>query len=476
MNRKTKTYILIYVLIYSTVSIIILSGALVWSYSFYLSINRQIKAKKAFSIAESGTEIYRWYLNHFREDYQGISGEYNFKNRLEETIGKYKLEVTPPLSGSTIVKIKSTGNLLNDNIEKIIEITLGIPSLAKYSVVSNSNIRFGEGTVVYGEIHSNGGIRFDGVANNLISSALETYDDPDHDGPNEWAVHTHRSPIDPLPPTEWNNRPEVFKAGRRRGVPQIDFIGISYNLAELKNLASTTGVYVGFSGNNRWGYEIIFKENGTFDLYRVNSVFSHSNCSFYDIGRVGYTNVNERYFRNTWSITNKTFISNYNIPTSGIIFVEDNVWVSGKIKDKRIIVASAKFPDNPNERTNIIINNDLSYTHYDGKDVIGLIAQRNIYVGLKSEDDLRIDAALIAQNGRVGRIHYTSGCGPEYIRATITVYGMIGSNIRYGFAWTDGTGYRNRILIYDYNLLYGPPPRFPLASEFYEILKFREIK
>jgi hypothetical protein len=475
MNKKLKANVLIYVLVYSLISLIILSGALIWSYSFYLVLNNQIKSKKAFSIAESGTEIYRWYLNHFRENYQGLQGEYNFANRLGEIIGKYKLEITPPAPGSTIVKVKSTGNLLNENIEKIIEITLGIPSLAKYSVVLNSDVRFGQGTVVYGEIHSNGGIRFDGIANNLVSSALITYDDPDHSGPNEWAVHTHIDPIDPLPPTEWNNRPDIFKAGRRRGVPRIDFIGISSNLADLKNLASTSGVYIPFSGSNKWGYEIIFNENGTFSLYSVNKVFSNTNCYFYDPG-LSSTNINERYFRNTWSITDKTFIATYNIPQSGIIFVEDNVWVSGKIKDKRIIVASAKFPDNPNERTNIIINNDLTYTNYDGKDVIGLIAQRNIYVGLKSENDLRIDAALIAQNGRVGRLHYSSGCGQEYIRATITVYGMIGSNLRYGFAWTDGTGYRDRILIYDYNLLYGPPPRFPLASEFYEILKFKEIK
>ncbi len=164
MNKKLKANVLIYVLVYSLISLIILSGALIWSYSFYLVLNNQIKSKKAFSIAESGTEIYRWYLNHFRENYQGLQGEYNFANRLGETIGKYKLEITSPAPGSTIVKVKSTGNLLNENIEKIIEITLGIPSLAKYSVVLNSDVRFGQGTVVYGEIHSNGGIRFDGIA------------------------------------------------------------------------------------------------------------------------------------------------------------------------------------------------------------------------------------------------------------------------------------------------------------------------
>ena len=114
--------------------------------------------------------------------------------------------------------------------------------------------------------------------------------------------------------------------------------------------------------------------------------------------------------------------------------------------------------------------------------IIGSLAQKNINIGMVSEDDLRIDAALVAQNGRVGRFYYrppfSQGiprCSPYHSRNVITSFGMIGSRNRYGFAYTDGTGYITRNLMYDGNLLYGPPPSFPLTSDQYSILSWEEL-
>ena len=105
------------------------------------------------------------------------------------------------------------------------------------------------------------------------------------------------------------------------------------------------------------------------------------------------------------------------------------------------------------------------------------IYQNNINVGLQSEDDLRIDAALIAQKGRVGRFFYSHDCSATYYkRQTLTLYGMIATYLRYGFAFTDGTGYQIRNLNYDANLLYAPPPSFPLTSDQYVTLSWEEIK
>jgi hypothetical protein len=82
----------------------------------------------------------------------------------------------------------------------------------------------------------------------------------------------------------------------------------------------------------------------------------------------------------------------------------------------------------------------------------------------------------LAQTGRVGREFYTGGscgCGShscEDHKNTITVYGAIASNQRYGFAWIDGcprdTGYLNRNIYFDNNLLYYPPPYFPTGSQY----------
>jgi hypothetical protein len=123
----------------------------------------------------------------------------------------------------------------------------------------------------------------------------------------------------------------------------------------------------------------------------------------------------------------------------------------------------------------------LRYTNYDGQDVLALIAQKNVNVGLVSAATLRIDAALVAKTGRVGRYYYgppgggSNRCSPYHSRTTLTLFGMIATNQRYGFAYTDNTGYTTRNITYDGNLLYGPPPSFPLTGDQYEVLSWKEI-
>jgi hypothetical protein len=46
--------------------------------------------------------------------------------------------------------------------------------------------------------------------------------------------------------------------------------------------------------------------------------------------------------------------------------------------------------------------------------------------------------------------------------------------LRYGFSWTDGTGYITRNLYYDNNLLYYPPPYFPTGTQ-YELDLWEEL-
>jgi hypothetical protein len=178
-------------------------------------------------------------------------------------------------------------------------------------------------------------------------------------------------------------------------------------------------------------------------------------------------------------VEGKFFWGNYAIPSNGLIFTEDNVWVDGQINTARVTVAAAKFPDNPAQRKNITVNKNLLYTNYDGRDVLSLVAQNNVNVGMYSDNNLRIDAALMAVNGRAGRYYYShcSVSGTDYdIRGTLNLYGIIGTNKRYGYAYTDGSGYQDRIITYDANLLYAPPPSFPLASDKYTTISWDEIE
>jgi type II secretory pathway pseudopilin PulG len=477
MKIYNRGQTLIQALVFGIIAAFLIAGLVSW-FAISIKASRQtFNREQAIQIAEAGIDYYRWHLAHSPQDYQDGTGGpgpfiHDFRNKDANIIGQFILEITPPPLGSTLVTVKSTGKVSADpNISRVITAKLAKPSIAKYAVAANDVMRFGEGTEVFGPIHSNQGIRFDGLAHNIISSAVSSYDDPDHGGANEFGVHTHVPPVDPLPPNPVPSRPDVFEAGRQFPVPAIDFVGITADLAQMKADAQVDGFYRASSGF--LGYHVVLKTDDTFDLYRVTSLVNPPSGCTNSLGQSGW---------GTWSIQNQNLIGNFPFPTNGIIFLGDNTFINGQINTARLTIVAATLPDNPPSRKNIIVNNDLLYTNYDGQDTIGLIAQANIHVGLVSEDDLRIDAALIAQNGRVGRYYYrppgggSNRCSPYHIRQTLTSYGMIATNQRYGFAYTDGNGYQTRNLIYDANLLYAPPPSFPLTSDQYVTISWEETK
>ncbi|MFA6601288.1 MAG: hypothetical protein WCT02_00270 [Candidatus Paceibacterota bacterium] len=481
-SKKNKGSILISVIIFATIATIIIIGLVNWGASVLGSIRNLSAREQVFQIAEAGVDYYQWHLAQFPTDYKDgttTPGPYthDFYDKDGYLLGAYSLTITPPQVGSTIVKIVSEANLASSSIKRKIQKTLAIPSLAKYAVVANDNLRFGEGTVVFGPVQANGGIRFDGVAHNLISSAKNTYTDPDT-GATKWGVYTTSGTDDPNPPTLANNRPDVFMAGRQYPVPAVDFAGLTAGLTQLRALAQPAAGGKEWPSSGKKGYHIMFKVSGgvtSYDLYKVNNLQTVStSCS-------NNVTANSQVQWGTWSIktpinSNQTLVGNYSIPANGVIFFNDHVWVDGTINNARItVVAGIIGNTDPDKHANITINSDLNYTDYNGIDTIGLIAQGNINAGMLSDDNLNIDAALVAENGRVGRFYYNSSC-TNSVRNSLTLNGMIASYNRYGFAYTDDTGYKTRNINYDGRLLYGPPPSFPQATTQYEVISWQELK
>lgn len=494
MNTKNSAgFVLVPMLIFTSVAVVFLTAFVNLTASNFSAARNVENKERALQIAEAGIEYYRWHLAHAPTDYKdgtNTSGPYvhTFSDVDGTVIGEFSLAITPPATGTTLVTISSTGKLYESpTLTRTIRAGLAKPSWAKYAFVANDFMRFGQGTEVFGAIHSNQGIRFDGLAHNIVTSALASYNDPDHSGGSELGVHTHVKP----PPDNDEiydnfvsaeaagvaipNRSDVFMAGRQISVPAVDFTGITANLSQMKTDAQTaSGKY--FASSGAQGYKIVLKTNDTFDLYKVTAVEGKPNnqCSG------GSQEQGSGLDWGLWSVKTTQFLANHAFPANGIIFVEDHVWVSGQINTARLTIATGRFPEAQGQYKHITVNNDLLYTNYDGQDVISLVAQGNINAGLYSEDDLRIDAALISQNGRVGRYYYSGECENASfpnanIRNKITLYGMIGSSDRYGFAYTDGTGYINRVIIYDANLLYGPPPSFPLTTDQYQTVSWEEL-
>jgi hypothetical protein len=400
--------------------------------------------------------FYRWYLAHqvegrTRQQIQdfwvngspfGVATPYVSDY---EGIGEYSIRVTPPTGNSTIAIVESTGYTYKDpSRTRTVRVRFRQPSWSEFSVLCDGDIRFGDGTDVQGPIHSNGGIRFDGVAHNRVSSARTTYDDPDVAGVNmRDGVWTNWA-------NEYNTNmgSDVFLGGTEFPLTGPSFNGVTGDLAFMKASAgcATSAAYCADStlngnlyfGNANLGRHIVFNSNGTMSVRKVRTVNTAD----------GNMEINSY----------QGAAVNYAIPDDGIIFVEDDVWINGSVDGRRVTVVAADISGGVQK--SIYLRNDLTYTQYDESESIGLVAQNNVEVTRNSENDLRIDGALLAQNGRVGRPHFGDN------RDTITVFGSIATRGRYGFSYTDGTGYTTRNLIYDNNFLYFPPPFFPTGTHY----------
>lgn len=488
-NKKVKKRgaMLVYALIVVSLVSIILAASMqmVVSHIRY-GLTRESR-EEALQVAEAGIYFYRWYLAHEVDgltkkqvrQFWASGSAYGVNTAYESDfngVGKYSITVTPPEANSTIVIVKSVGwTYKYPDIKRTVQVRFRQPSWSEFAVLCDSNIRFGSGTETTGPIHSNGGIRFDGVAHNVISSSVSSYNDTDYDacnGNNELGVHTCLPPADPPAPNPPPSRPDVFEAGRVFPVVEKDFDSVLADIADMKSEAgcSSVGNYcsadhiVGSNGiyfnNNGVGRHIRLNTDGTFQVRTVQSY----NTTFNNI--INYSG--------SWQT--------FDIPDGGIIFVEGNVWVEGQIDNKMVTIVAADLSGGSDK--SIFLQHDLKYTNYDGSDIIGLIAQGDVEVIKDSDNDLRIDAALLAQNGRVGRKYYslvntwwwgwiTCPCGWTWCedhKDTITIYGSIATKGRYGFAWGDScprsTGYTHRNLIYDNNLLYYPPPYFPTGVNY----------
>ncbi|TSC96333.1 MAG: Uncharacterized protein Athens101410_47 [Parcubacteria group bacterium Athens1014_10] len=452
LSGSTLVLSIVFIAIFLTLSISALNWVLLQNKK---SFRDQIK-EKVFAIAEAGIDYYHWHLAHDPQDYQDGTGEpgpyiHDYYDINGNLIGKFELEIIPPQIGSTIVTVKSTGYLISQpQIKRTIATKQGIPSLTTYAVIANDNMRFGPDTETYGKVHSNGGIRFDGVAHNIVSSYKETYTDPDSGltKPGVWTA---------LP-----NENEVFLAGKKYPAPLVDFNKITKDLNDIKSDAQANGIYLPPSGNR--GYYIHLRDDQKLDIYKVTGVSSQ--CDGKDTDRIN----NKKTF--TYQGESSIGIA---MPVNGLIFVEDKLWIDGKINNNRLTIAVGFSTSN-----DIIINNDLTYTNYDGSDSLGLIAQNNISVGLYSENDLEINGALFAQTGRVGRNYFPSNCSSTYYkRNSLTLRGALGTNKRYGFRWVCGgsycSGYEYRYLTFDENLIFMPPPSFPTApTSTYSIISWIE--
>jgi hypothetical protein len=148
------------------------------------------------------------------------------------------------------------------------------------------------------------------------------------------------------------------------------------------------------------------------------------------------------------------------------------------------MVVAAKFPLNIN-KMNIWINDSITYAAKDGNSDLGLVAQNDIYFALNIPQIFEIDAAMLAQQGKIIRHNYKyQGCSHfnEAVRQQLIIYGSVISNLKSYWSYGQGnagfgsdpvSGFSQRDITYDPYLYYSPPPYFPTQGE-YEFISWEE--
>lgn len=451
-NGSILIYLLVIIFVFSIMMLPIVTLVVYKMKVLATTIDRE----KSLQIAEAGINYYQWHLAHYPNDYKdgtNVAGPYVHTYAdydTQQTIGQFSLEIVPPPIGSTIITIKSTGwTNENPNIKKTIAAKYGIPSLARYSFLSNDIIWIGSDEMVSGQLQSNNGVRFDGVGNAPIQSAKTTYACSTHQG---CATPTTKNGV-------WGSASQTVKNFWQFPVPAVDFSSLTSNLATAKSSAQSAGLYLAPSGKK--GYSLVFNSNGTVSIYKVTR--TSTNPTGWDVSGVSHDEGTD--------YSTRSLQSTVNIPANGIIYVEDNTWVEGTVNG-RVMVVAAILPYNSGTAPTIYIPNNIIYTAKDGSSVLGLLAQKDIVVTYNAPTNLEIDGALIAQNGAIQFFYY-----PGNIKNSIVIFGSIMTFNQWTWTWVNGSGtvlagFRNTNDTYDNNLLYSPPPSFPISASGYQLLNW----
>ncbi|MDB5183015.1 MAG: hypothetical protein JWO47_799 [Candidatus Saccharibacteria bacterium] len=484
--------------------------------SNFTLVGRNIQSQQAFNIAEAGLNYYLWHLSHNATDYKdgGTTpaspttygyGPYvhNYVDASDKIQGTFTLYINPVGSGSSVVKVRSIGQVNGTNFARTVEAQIGAPSFASYAILSDSALWFGKNEVADGPVHSNQGIRMDGSSNADITSANATYlptNSLGGDGNSHPGVWCDISVISPV---NCNTRP---KTDWRYPVPTIDFNQVSGTLCTVKKAAfasdpstaslatqanacsqtpgTRTNAYIpqrSSSANDSRGYYINLNSNSTYDLYTVN-------------------NVKDIMTDYSSALSPTLVASNIAVPASGVIFAEDNVWVrAGTTFAGRLTLASGRLATSVT--TNLTVVDNIKYSTKNGNDAIGLMAEGDIWIApyappTTSSFTFEVDAAVIAGSGDVVYpSNYTfsnTTCTRGWISPNqkLLFYGSIAVRQTWTWSWQwnsscgdnvydSSTGYyisgfKYNTTQYDYNLLYNPPPSWPITSS-YNFLSWREV-
>jgi len=335
---------------------------------------------------------------------------------------EYDLQITPPSTGSQLVKVTSTGRKAGSATDRrTLEVLVRAASVADFQMVSNADVSYGSTATTRGKLYA--GIDSSGRKHNI-----------NHDGTAYGNLYAEGSVTGS---TSYLNGAKSYSSATIRSVipNPIAFSTFTSSLVDVKAAAQNGGgIYLDNTSIDAW--KLTFNSAGTVTIATCMRAYAYS--SYRDIAETAPA---------------CTTTSTVTIPSIGAIYTNQSAIVSGTVKGQ-VTVAS---------NDDIVIADNVSYAT-PGVDVLGLIAKNDMVVAAYVPYDLTWTAATVAQNGQWRSYAQTTDHG------TMTFSGSTATNAG-GYM----SMFATRNYLYDANLLYLQPPYFPLILDTYTVVSFREL-
>jgi len=339
---------------------------------------------------------------------------------------EYDLQITPPATGSQLVKIVSMGRRIGSTTNtRTIEVLVRAASVADFQMVSNADVSYGDTATTKGKIYA-------GITTGSNGTLVQH--DITHSGTAYGNLYAEG---DVKGSPDYMNGAKGYDYSNIRSVipTAVNFNTFTSSLVDIKSAAqSSGGVYLDNSQNDAW--KLTFNSGGTVTIAACDKTNGD------DIGETAPT---------------CTTTSTVNVPAIGAIYANQTVVVSGQVKGQVTVVSNS----------DVVIGGNITYVT-PGVDVLGLIAKNDMIVAqwVSKTQELKWSAATVAQTGSWRS--YSSPYSPTH--GTMTFTGST-ATAQGGYM----TMFATRNYIYDSNLLYLQPPYFPLILDTYSIVSFREL-
>jgi hypothetical protein len=352
----------------------------------------QTAATKATHMADAGLNAYLYELRRnptFYVDQPTLIGTLGD--------GRWSVTATPPSRPGDPLVLRATGAIPSMATTNTIIAEVRFPTYAEYMFLSDADINIGADAVIYGKIRTNGDITNKGrVTGRAYAAGTITV-----------------------------SGSGVFEDGFEERQPVVDFSQVTVDMQAMKQVAQQSGTY--FSGSGAYGF------------------YARISGSQVIVSKVtgGTTSGN----------LTKTQVALITVPASGVLYFNEDVWVSGTYSTK-VTIAGAR---------DIYIDDDLGPQNMNSPHTCGLIAQRNVIVPSwypNVPNNMTVTAALLAQTGSIYGDYHTG-----VTKNKITINGSMAYSDYGYFALYSGStvvaGFKNRSYNYDQRLEVEPPPMYP---------------